>query len=92
MSAAVEALLALASQRADRIEARMARARAACAALRQAQRDMDATCGAAVDRLSVEEFERLCTAEQAKVDAIRAPIDDVIERDLWPRHLYFGCL
>jgi len=92
MTAAVQSLLALAAQPAERIEARAAWVRATCAALRQAQRDMDAICDAAINRLSDEAFERLCAAEQAKVDAIRAPIDDVIERDLWPRHLYFGVI
>jgi hypothetical protein len=29
-------------------------------------------------------------AEEAKVHAIRAQIDAVIERDLWPRELYWG--
>ena len=92
MSAAVQSLLALASLPAERIEARAAWARATCAALRQAQRNMDASCDAAIRGLSGEAFERLCAAEQAKVDAIRAQIDDVIERDVWPRELYFGCV
>ena len=90
MSAAVHSLLAIASLPAKRIEARAAWVRTTCAALRQAHRDMDATCTAAVDRLSDEAFERLCAAEQAKVDAIRAQIDDVVERDLWPRELYWS--
>jgi hypothetical protein len=46
----------------------------------------------AVDRLSEEAFERLFQAEEAKVDAIRAQIDAVIERDLWPPELYWGGL
>jgi hypothetical protein len=28
--------------------------------------------------------------EQAAVDAIHAQIDDMMERDKWPRHLYWG--
>jgi hypothetical protein len=55
-----------------------------------AQNAMDERCTKAVNRLSEEEFERLFEAEQAKVDAIRAEIDAVSERDLWPRHLYWG--
>ena len=34
--------------------------------------------------------ERLCDVEQAKVDAIRAPLKAAAERDVWPRHLYWG--
>ena len=70
--------------------ARCAWVKGSMAALRQAQRQMDDICMAAVDRLSEEEFERLVEEEQAKVDAIRDPIDAVIERDEWPKHLYFG--
>ena len=45
---------------------------------------------AAVDKLDEEAFEALVEAEQARVDAIRAQIDDLIERDKWPPHLYFN--
>ena len=58
-------------------------------ALRQAQREMDDRCDAAVAELDEDAFNRLFEAEQAKVDAIRAQIDDVIEHDKWPKHLYF---
>src|SRR3954447_20373731 len=75
-----------------RVAARTAWVRETMAKLRNAQRAMDDRCDEAVERLSEEAFERLCDAEQAKVDAIRAQIDAVIERDLWPRHLYFGGL
>ena len=47
-------------------------------------------CMAAVNELSEEAFERLCDEEQAKVDAIRAEIDAVIEHDRWPPHLHFS--
>ncbi len=30
--------------------------------------------------------------EQAEVDALWAQLNDVIQKDQWPRHLYFGCL
>ena len=50
----------------------------------------DKRCMEAVDKLSEEEFERLCDEEQAKVDAIRTEIDAVIEHDRWPAHLHFG--
>src|SRR5690242_3179061 len=42
---------------------------------REAMRQMDERCIEAVDHLSEEAFERLFEAEQAKVDAIRAPLD-----------------
>ncbi len=73
-----------------RVAARIAWAREIMAAWAEAQRQMDDRCRAAVDRLSDEEFEKLCDEEQAKVDAIRARIDAVIERDQWPRELYFS--
>jgi len=92
MTDRVRALLASASETADRRAARVAWVRATMATLREAQRDMDRRCDAALDRLSDDEFEALCDEEQAKLDAIRAPIDDVVERDLWPRELYFGCV
>ena len=60
--------------------------------------DRDATLRAFVpscdprflERLDEEEFERLFDEEEAKVEAIRAQLDAVIERDEWPRELYFG--
>src|SRR5947209_11774735 len=30
--------------------------------------------------------------EQAEVDALWAQLNDVVQRDLWPKHLYFGGL
>ena len=30
--------------------------------------------------------------EQAEEDALWAQLNDVIQKDLWPRHLYFGGL
>jgi hypothetical protein len=51
---------------------------------------MDERCGEAVGRLSEEDFERLCDAEQAKVDAARAPLQAAADRDEWPRELYWG--
>jgi predicted ATPase with chaperone activity len=73
-----------------RIKTRCAWVKEKIAALREAQRARDERCGEAAERLSEEEFERLCDEEQAKVDAIRAQLDDVIERDEWPRELYWG--
>jgi hypothetical protein len=43
------------------------------------------------DDLSDEEIEALPDPpEQIEVDAIQALIDDVIERDSWPRERYWG--
>lgn len=73
-----------------RVAARTAWTRETLAKLHAAQEEMDKRCMAAVEILDEEAFERLCDEEQAKVDAIRALVDDVIERDKWPRELYFG--
>jgi hypothetical protein len=58
----------------------------------EAQRAIDERCGEAVERLGSAAFNRLFEAEQAKVDAIRAEIDAVRDRELWPKHLYWGCI
>ncbi|HXS50841.1 MAG TPA: hypothetical protein VN713_12060 [Sphingomicrobium sp.] len=45
------------------------------------------------DDISDEELEALDLPdppEQAEVDALWAQLNDVIQKDLWPRHLYFG--
>jgi hypothetical protein len=73
-----------------RVAARTAWVRETMAAWAEAQRAMDDRSGEAVERVSADEFERIFDEEQAKVDAIRALIDDVIERDVWPRELYWG--
>jgi hypothetical protein len=83
-------LLASASETAGRREARAAWVRKTCRAWLRAQRAMDKRLRAIVDRVSEEEFNRLFDEEQAKVDAIHQPIKDVAERDMWPRHLYWG--
>ena len=90
MTDPIRKLLAAASEPADRVAARQAWAKAAAAAWREAHRQMDERCMAAVAVLSEEAFERLCDEEQAKVDALRAPLMAVVERDLWPRELYWS--
>jgi hypothetical protein len=80
------------SDECKRVAARAAWVRETEAAWRAAQRRMDERCCEAVELLSEEAFERLCDAEQAKVDAFRVPLKDAAERDRWPRHLYFGCI
>ncbi|MFL6726637.1 MAG: hypothetical protein ACJ8FS_09005 [Sphingomicrobium sp.] len=86
----LRALLAEAGKPARLREARAAWVRRTAAAWREAQRRMDERCDEALDRLSEEEFERLCDEEEAKVDAFRAPLKAVAERDLWPKALYWG--
>jgi hypothetical protein len=86
----IEALLAEAARPAGRREARAAWARKTAAAWRGAQRAMDDRCGEAVGRMSEEAFERLCDAEQAKVEAIHAQLRAVIDKDMWPWELYFS--
>jgi hypothetical protein len=92
MSDAVQRLLALASEEAGRRTARDAWVRDTAAALRQAQRQMDERCEAAVTELSEEAFKRLFDEEQAKVEAFLLPLRAAAERDVWPRELYFGCI
>ena len=87
---AVQALLAGAGQVAQCRAKRQAWVRETAAAWRQAQREMDDRCMDAVERLSEEEFDRLFEEEQAKVDAIREPLQAVVDEDKWPRELYFG--
>ena len=84
----LHALLAGAARVAQYREARAAWVIATAAAWREAQRRMDERCGAAVDRVSEEEFERLCDEEEAKVDVFRAPMKLAAEKDLWPKELY----
>jgi dissimilatory sulfite reductase (desulfoviridin) alpha/beta subunit len=73
-----------------RVKARVAWVRETVAKWAEAMRRRDDRCGAAVDRLSEEAFERLCDEEEAKVEAIHAQLRAVIERDEWPRELYWG--
>jgi hypothetical protein len=87
---AVQALLAGAGQLAECKAERAAWVRETAAALRAAQRAMDDRCMAAVERLSEEAFDRLVDEEQAKVDAFLVPLRTAADRDLWPRHLYWG--
>ena len=86
----IKALLAAAAASAECREARVAWARRTSAEWLEAHREMDDRLGEAVERLSKEEFERLCDAEMAKVDAIMATLRAAIDQDRWPRELYFG--
>ena len=83
-------LLSAAAAPAERRAARMAWIRETAAKWRAAQRAMDERCDEAVGRMDEEEFEHLCDAEEAKVDAFRKPMKDSAERDVWPRELYWG--
>jgi hypothetical protein len=84
----IEALIATAGRVAECRDKRGAWVRETAAAARAAQREMDERCMDAVDKLSEEEFERLCEEEDAKVEAFRGPLKDAAERDVWPRPLY----
>jgi len=72
-----------------RTQARIAWVKATVAALAKAQRAMDDRCGQAVDRLSEEEFERLCDEEQAKVRAILDQLHAIRDHDRWPREMHW---
>jgi hypothetical protein len=90
MNGPVRKLLAAASELADRRDQRAAWVWETGEACLKAMQDMDDRLTAVVDRVSSEEFDRLYDEEQAKVDAIRLPLKDAAERDLWPRELYWG--
>jgi len=74
----------------QRKAARIAWVKETAAAWRKAMREMDDRCSEAAERLSEDAFERLCDAEQAKVDAIHALLTAVVDKDMWPRELYWG--
>lgn len=38
----------------------------------------------------IDEVEIADPPEQAEVDALWAQLDDVVQKDLWPRHLYWS--
>lgn len=76
--------------------ARIAWARETMARLRAAQARVDDAWDRLIDaheHLDDDELEELPEPpEQAELDAIHAQIDDVIERDKWPRELYWGSI
>ena len=74
----------------QRVAARTAWVENTMAALRKAQREMDDRCDAAVGRLSEEDFNRLCDAEQAKVSALLDQLRAAADHDRWPKELYWG--
>jgi hypothetical protein len=91
----IRALLADTGRLAECKGARCAWARETVAALRAADRKVDAAWerifDALPDELSEEELEAIPDPpEQAEVDAIHAQIRAAIDEDRWPRELYFG--
>jgi hypothetical protein len=86
----IAALLAEARKIPDRRAARAAWARQASAAWLTATQEIDDFLTAAVERMGKAEFERLCDAELARVDAMMAELRAAIDEDKWPRELYFG--
>jgi hypothetical protein len=85
----IRALLATASEPARRMARRQAWVMKTHATWCRAMREMDDKCMEAVDRLTEEEFDCLFDQEEAKVDALRTLLDDVIERDKWPREMHW---
>jgi hypothetical protein len=73
-----------------RMEARTAWVKETAAAWREAQRAMDDRCTEAAGWMDEAALHRLCEAEQAKVDAIRAPLQAAADDDKWPRGLYWS--
>ena len=86
----IRALFADASKTAECQAARIAWARRTSAAWLKAHHEMDDRLGEAVEQLSEEEFERMCDAEEAKVDAMMAQLRAAIDEDKWPPELYFS--
>ena len=100
----LRSLLAAAADVADeqgraeaRVAARIAWVHETIAALKEAQQRVcdawDRILDALPEDLDEEELEAMDIPdppEQAELDALHALIDDVRERDLWPKHLYWG--
>ena len=73
-----------------RLAARIAWAWDAADRCHAAQRALELRCFTAAQRLDEAAFNRLFDKEQAKIDALHAQLMAVIERDLWPRELYWS--
>ena len=86
----IAALLAEARLTPDRRAARAAWARRASAAWLKAHHETDEFLTAAVGRMGKAEFERLCDAEFARVDAMMAELRAAVDEDKWPKALYFA--
>lgn len=85
-------LIADALRTADCRDARAAWARETSAAWLAAHRELDEFLTQAVSRLSEAEFERLCQAEFAKVDAMMAELRAALDENKWPRECYVAGL
>ncbi|MFL6829476.1 MAG: hypothetical protein ACJ8D5_02505 [Sphingomicrobium sp.] len=90
ISDTIHALLAAARQPADRKAARAAWVKRTAAAWRAAHRELDDLLDEAVELLDEADFERLCEAEFARVDAMMAQLRAAADEDRWPRELYWG--
>ena len=80
-----------------RKDARAAWTKKTVAALRDAQERCDEAwmrlMKALPDDASDEEVDAVRPPpEQAEVDALHALIDDVVQHDKWPKHLYWSCV
>lgn len=74
---------------ADRAAARTAWAREAVAAVRRADQLVDEAWDRWLDE-HADEDDDFDPPEQAALDALLEQINDVMDHDRWPRHLYWG--
>ena len=95
----VRSLLADCGREAERREARAAWVKTVMAAVRAAQKKADDAWmrifAELPDDISEKELEAMDLPdppEQAELDALHAQIRAVIDKDQWPRELYFGCV
>lgn len=80
-----------------RKDARAAWTRKTVARLREAQERCDAAWDRLMKALPEDATDEQVDAvqpppEQAEVDALHALIDDVVQHDRWPKHLYWSCV
>ncbi|MDQ3246935.1 MAG: hypothetical protein M3Q52_08630 [Pseudomonadota bacterium] len=76
----------------ERKLARFAWIQKSTAQWREALRQMDDRCMEAISKLDEEAFDRLFEAEQAKVAAIRAQLQAVVDEGRWPPELHFNAI
>ncbi|HWC56535.1 MAG TPA: hypothetical protein VG434_06160 [Sphingomicrobium sp.] len=80
-----------------RKDARAAWTKKTVARLREAQERCDAAWDRLMKALPEDATDEQVDAvqpppEQAEVDALHALIDDVVQHDRWPKHLYWSCV
>jgi len=92
MKRAIRRLIADALRPAQCRDARAAWVRRTGAMWLELHHVLDEFLAEAVERMSEEEFERLCDAEFATVDAIMAQLRAAVDEDKWPREMHVGCI